>query len=178
MRVVEKSESRPGDQDNNILFYQYHYKTLYTYVMQRVGCQHLTEDVMQELYIKVLKIPDSTRLENPKSYLIKMAFSLISDHFRNNSNKHETGHDDVIVSMRTERDIPEDIAIRENLLEALQQKLAKLPKDKRDVLWLSRVDGWNYSKIAKHKKRSLSWVEKAMADALALIGVFGQQGDK
>lgn len=177
MRLVETSVAPSSDKEDNLLFYQYHYKTLYTYVYQRVSCPELAQDVMQELYLKVMKIPDGTRIQNPKSYLIKMAFSVISDHFRNSSNNHETGRDDVIVALRNEGDVPEENVIRKNLLENLQQKLTKLPEEKRDILWLNRVNGWNYAKIAKHKNRSLSWVEKAMADALSLIACYRRNGD-
>lgn len=159
----------------NIDLYQYHHQLLSNFVYGKVQCKDLSQDIMQELYLKLAKMPDVTIIKKPKSYLMQMACRIIADHFRKTSNLHETGHDETFDKLSQSNYSPENKQINKDLLDKLHMTLTKLPQEKRDILLLHRVNGWSYKEIALQKKRSLSWVEKSVADAMLLLNQFKQQ---
>ncbi|MER2491789.1 RNA polymerase sigma factor [Catenovulum sediminis] len=159
----------------NVDLYQYHFQLLSNFVYGKVKCKDLSQDIMQELYLKLAKMPDVTTIKKPKNYLMQMACRLISDHFRKASNLHETGHDSIFEKISQDNNSPETEQINKDLLDKLQVALNKLPPEKRDIVLLHRVNGWSYREIAAQKKRSLSWVEKSVADTMLLLEQFKQQ---
>lgn len=159
----------------NIELYQYHFSLLSNFVYSKVKCKDLSQDIMQELYLKLAKMPDVTTIKKPKNYLMQMACRVISDHYRKASNLHETGHENTFMKLSQSNCSPEIDHINKDLLDKLKIALAKLPPEKRDIVLLHRVSGWSYKEIAAQKKRSVSWVEKSVADAMLLLERFKQQ---
>ena len=150
-------------------WYEDYYPSLYQLVYSQVNCSALTQDILQELYFKLNKIPSLSEISNPKNYLMQIACRLVIDNKRLKANQVETGQEQVIGLVVCPKAKPEHHAIQANLIEKVQTTLNKLPDEKRDLIWLSAVEGWNYQKIAKHKGRSLSWVEKSIAQGMALL---------
>lgn len=158
-------------------WYNEHYQSLFQVVFRQVSCNALTQDILQELYLKLAKIPQSTVITNPKNYLIQMACRLVIDHQRVKDNQVKTDQEHNLGNIICPQGKPESNTINQNLLKNIHFALKKLPQDKRDIIWLSAVEGWNYQKIAAHKGRSVSWVEKSMAQGMVLLTELKRQTD-
>jgi len=158
-----------------LTWYEDHYKSLYQLIHRQVECVALTQDILQDLYLKLSKIPDVSAVNNPKNYLMQIACRLVIDNKRLKVSQVETGQDETLAGVVCPIARPEHTAINTNLIANVKAALAKLPEDKRDLIWLSAIEGWSYPKIASHKGRSLSWVEKSIAQAMVLLSEFKRQ---
>ena len=154
--------------NGNIDLYCAYYKDLYGYINRHLNDPEQSKDILQDLYFKLEKAPEIKRLDNPKAYLNKMAYRLILDYYRQGHKLLNTGEEDYLGRLHCARKQPESGAIHEDLLHKMLHKLECLTEEKKDLLLLNKVLGWNYAKIAKHKQRSSSWVEKSMTQALIL----------
>jgi len=158
-----------------LAWYQDHYESLYQLIHRQVDCSALTQDILQDLYLKLSKIPDVSAVNNPKNYLMQIACRLVIDNKRLKVNQVETGQEETLAKVVCPTAKPENTVINTNLIANVKAALEKLPEDKRDLIWLSAVEGWSYPKIANHKGRSLSWVEKSIAQAMELLSEFKRQ---
>jgi len=151
------------------IWYEDYYQSLYQLVNSQVNCSALTQDILQDLYFKLNKINNLSEISNPKNYLMQIACRLVIDNKRLKSNQVETGQEQTIDLAVCPKAKPEHNAIQVNLIENIQTALDKLPDEKRDLIWLSAVEGFSYQQIASRKGRSLSWVEKSIAQGMILL---------
>lgn len=158
-----------------LAWYNQHYQSLYTLVKSQVKCQFLTQDILQDLYFKLEKIPNIEAINNPKNYLMQIACRLVVDTKRLKTSQIITEPDTELAEVACPQSKPEAQAINQNLINNIQIALDKLPKEKRDIIWLSAIEGWSHSRIALHKGRSLSWVEKSIAQGMVLLTEFKRQ---
>ncbi len=145
-----------------------HYQEVSRFVTRKVNCVQAKDDIMQELYLRLAGYPELDNINNTRAFLLQIASNLIRDNFRRASYRLETSAHEVIDETVCELNSPARQVEQRNMLESMTLALNALPEEKRDIIWLNRVEGWSYGKIAKHKKRSVSWVEKSMAQALLL----------
>jgi RNA polymerase sigma-70 factor (ECF subfamily) len=63
-------------------------KSLYDLICKKVNHQDHCHDILQEVYIKIIKnIEKVERASNTKSYLLKMADNAVTDYYRQKENK-------------------------------------------------------------------------------------------
>lgn len=165
---LEKKWSMKWERDSNVDLYCNNYKELYSHINRHLNDPEQSKDLLQDLYFKLQKAPQLKDLENPIAYLKKMAYHLVLDYYRQGHIVLKTGQEEYLSRLHCTRKQPESGLVHEDLLKKILQKLDHLAEEKKDILLLHKVSGWNYLKIAKHKKRSLSWVEKSMSQVLAL----------
>ena len=149
-----------------LALFQQQYYSLFQFIKTRTHNEESAQDVMQELYLKWQKRPRHQELGNPAGYLMAMAQNLIIERAR--KQQEETGQEEWLASAESTHSTPEQQAINQNLIERMQEALSQLPPDKRDLLWLSRVQGLSNREIAQQKNKSLSWVEKSLSMALLI----------
>ncbi len=58
--------------------------SLFTVIYRITGDRHLSEDILQEFFVKLYKNPPKTPLDNPKAYLMRIAHNLTVDALRKN----------------------------------------------------------------------------------------------
>ncbi|SFC32761.1 RNA polymerase sigma factor [Pseudoalteromonas denitrificans] len=158
--------------------FQKEYQNLFKFIKYKVKCPDLTFDLLQDLYLKLQSIPVKKEISNPKGYLNTAARNLIIDNSRKPYQVLETGLDDKIDQAICNQSSPEQSAINQNMIEQLNIALSQLPHEKQDLLTLSRVYGWTNTQIAKHKNKSLSWVEKNLALSLIMCSEIAQEQNK
>ena len=100
---------------------------------------------------------------------------MIIDNSRKPYQAIETGQEQQIDLAICDQISPEQRAIDQNMVELLGSALNQLPTDKRDLVTLSRVYGWTNQQIARHKNKSLSWVEKNLALSLIICSDIAQE---
>jgi RNA polymerase sigma factor (sigma-70 family) len=139
---------------------------LVRYLAFRVHDRVLVDDLEQEVYLRLLRLDRVHLIRNPRSYIFRVAASVVADHGR----RHEgpTVED-------TRNDAPvepgagplEEFEWRERL-EVVQRVLVQLPERCRRALILHRRDGWTYEEIAHELGVSRSMVKKYLKKALVL----------
>ena len=161
-----------------LTLFQKEYKNLFNFIKNKVNCPELTVDLLQDLYVKLHHLSDMKELKNPKSYVISMARNLIIDNSRKPERVLETGREEHLSLVQCGHAGPEQQTIEANYIELITRALSELPEEKQDLLTLSRFQGWSNQKIAEHKGRSLSWVEKNLAASLVMCSEIMQQGSQ
>ena len=136
------------------------------------------EDVIQEMYARLLSLPSLDAIQYPRQYAIQTAKAIVIDHVR---------HTRVISITSSESletlNIPMPEANTEERLEfqgeiqAVADALAQLPPMCRETLILRRMEGLSQKEVAQRLKISEKTVEKHMANGVRLlIRIFGRGG--
>jgi RNA polymerase sigma factor (sigma-70 family) len=128
------------------LFERYHV-ALYRYLMQLTRDPTLSEDLVQEVFFRVLKYAHSY---DPSlsfaGWLYGMARNACFD-ARHKGMAEQTGSD--MGEIRSPEPMPEELMCRKQDAMHLEEALAKLPEEKREILVLSRFHNLRYEEIAR-----------------------------
>lgn len=136
------------------------------------------EDVIQEMYARILSRPGLDSIRFPRQYALLTARGIVIDYIR---------HSRVISITSTDMldllDIPEIEASCEERLEfqsevvAVADALAQLPQVCRETVILRRVEGLSQREVAQRLQISEKTVEKHMTRGMRLLmKLFGRGG--
>ena len=137
---------RDGDIDKlGLLFEQYH-KQLYNFFLRQTGNRHSSEDLVQDVFFRMLKYRHTYRAEGKfTTWMFSIAHNTKIDHFRKKSRRDaEIEETDFLVD---ENPNPEETLEKQSEAALLQRALAGLSKEKREVLLLSRFQNMKYEEI-------------------------------
>lgn len=136
------------------------------------------DDVIHDMYVKLIALPSVEQIENPKRYAFRIAYAIVVDHVRH---AKVTAISAIAEPQALEIAAP-DPSIEERLsyrgeLQDLNAVLATLPPLCREAFLLRRVDGLSQRETAARLSISEKTVEKYMTRAVRLImDVFGRGG--
>lgn len=125
-----------------ILFDRYHAK-LFNYYVRLTGDRALSEDLVQDVFYRILRSRHTYRPGSPfKPWIYQVARNARTDHFRRP------------VEVQFQDDMAEPIDPKDEVSDRaqndlLRRALLQLPEEKREVLLLSRFQGMKYSEIAE-----------------------------
>jgi len=125
-----------------------------------------TEDVLQELFIRVMQYcREGREIRDPERFLTRTALNL-------SSNLRDLEHREMYVSSPVDElaiedrtFAPDDSASADETLERLQRVLDALEPRTRAVYTMHRLQGLTYDQIADHFEISVSAIEKHIARA-------------
>ncbi len=128
------------------LFERYHV-ALFRYLLQITRNRALSEDLVQEVFFRVLKYAQSydPSLSFP-GWLYGMARNACFDALQKGRAERSGGE---MEEMRSPEPMPEEVASRKQDAMHLQEALEKLPEAQREVLVLSRFHNLRYEEIAR-----------------------------
>jgi RNA polymerase sigma-70 factor (ECF subfamily) len=138
---------RDGDLDKlGHLFEKYH-KQLYNYFLRQLEDPQSSEDIVQEVFLKMLKYRHTYRGEGQfKTWMYSIAHNAKIDHFKKASRYVVTDELDRLVSAIPS---PEESFERSSRHDVLYEALSRLSDDKREVLVLSRFQNLKYEEISR-----------------------------
>lgn len=140
-----------------------HKAALKNYIFKRVKDENLTNDISQEVLLKVYKFClNSSGIKNVKSWLYQIAHNTMMDYFRKNARKGE---------IFKEIEIPEEdenLAFKE-AIEYIQPLLNFLPEEYAIPLKMSDLDGIKQAEIAKKLNLSLPATKSRIQRARNLL---------
>lgn len=116
------------------------------------------DDIVQDTFVRVSRVPDAGTLDDPRSYLRCVATNLVRDEARRAAVRAEDA------SSKDEASVGDEHL--ESVL--LKQIILSLPPIYREVFMLSRFAGMSYEEIAQHCGISVKAVEKRMTKALSM----------
>jgi len=140
----------------SVLFERYH-GPLFRYLLQLSRDRALSEDLVQEVFFRVLRYAATYDPSMSCSvWLYRMARNAYFDALRRKRGEVagvELGE------MKSEEPIPEQVLTQKQDTDLLNQALARLPEDKREVLVLSRFHNLRYQDIASILKCEVGTVK-------------------
>lgn len=136
-------------------FYNKYHQDLYNYVFYLVKNTTLTEDLIQEIYIRVIKSYDNFRGESSeKTWLFSIARHVTYDHFRKQQRlrKHQNETFDWDESARyiESTDIlPDEITIQNEQMQSVFKYLNQCTIDQKNVIILRYIQGFSLQETAE-----------------------------
>jgi RNA polymerase sigma-70 factor (ECF subfamily) len=139
---------------------QPHEPALRAYLSKRFPTLPDHDDLVQETYVRMLRVRDPSRLEYAKAFLFTTARNAAIDLFRRSGRVAHTPIDDSAEL----RPLEEPVGVVESLerqqrLEVLLEALGGLPERCREVMMLRYLDGFACKEIAAHLGISLGTVK-------------------
>ncbi len=140
---------------------------LMRFFRRRVGSDAEAEDLTQEVFLRLLRRPDATEIDNPEAFLFRMAVNLLRDRARRG--RTFAAHETELVARheRVEGLSPERVLEGRQSLTQAMRILGELDERVRDAFILHRLEGLKYAEIAELFGVSVSSVEKYVIKALA-----------
>jgi len=147
-------------------YYEYE-GDLVRFLARRLKCAFTARDLVQELYLRLLKIENPAAIQNRRAYLFRVAANLATDHQRVEARRTEL--------LRESRDLltepahavtPERIALARTELERLRRVVEALPPLSRKIFYLNRFEGMPQREIAQQINVSVTTVEKHIRKVL------------
>jgi RNA polymerase sigma factor (sigma-70 family) len=127
-----------------------------------------TPDLMQEVYLRLLRVEDQEAIRNPQAYLFTVASHVLHQHaLRESATLESVRLEDVEPHLRSES--PVDPAVEtetDELFEKLGQSLQKLSPRAYTTLILSRCEGMPLKEIGEQLGVSRDQAKKYLARAL------------
>jgi len=136
------------------------------------------DDVIHDMYAKLIALPSVAGIENPRRYAFRVAWAIVADHVR---------HQKVIPmapmledeQLRVASPDPsiEDRLCDRGAVSDLEAVLSALPPLCREAFYLRRVEGLSQRETAEKLGLSEKTIEKYMTRAVRLImDAFGRGG--
>jgi RNA polymerase sigma factor (sigma-70 family) len=151
-----------------------HYSAdLHRFLARRMHRPQDIEDLVQEVYIRLLRVEDDTFIRNPRNYILTTAAHVVSDFIAKEQRTRKfVVVDSEMVETVTENpsELPSDqIASRLSTQKQLNAALEKLPPLHQAVLLMFYREGYKYEEIAGRLKVSVDQVERYLAHAKRAI---------
>ena len=127
--------------------FERHHSRLYDFCHRMTGSQAVSEDLVQEAFMRALKYRNTFRGDSDfLPWLYRLARNVCYDHFS------KSGRMPLADTEPPEREAPEPsadaAAVRNEEICLLRQALLRLPVERREVLVLSRFEFRSYREIA------------------------------
>ena len=149
MAQIERDEDlmlrvRQGAEEGlGVLFDRYQHP-LFNFYSKLTGNRTVSEDLVQEVFLRVLKYRQSYQPEAPfRAWIYQIARNVRVDHLRKNPVQAEWKPE------MSPSFVPKDGAQKSQESLLLHQALMRLPEDKREILVLSRLQEMKYEEIAR-----------------------------
>ncbi|KAF1024523.1 MAG: putative RNA polymerase sigma factor FecI [Acinetobacter bereziniae] len=159
------------DNINNILLIDVFLETrtlLFNIVLQQTKSTQTAQDITQELYLKVKKLSNTFPTnDDARNYLIRVAINAAKDHTRGEVRRQQLlqGSLELFENYQLNNQVEDEFILREEV-KKLTSILDQLPERYREILYLSRIEGYTHAEIAKKLNISKSSVEKYIMKAL------------
>ena len=144
---------------------------LHRYLVRRLRRSEDVGDLVQEVYLRLLRLERSELVRQPNAYLFFVAAQVVSQ-FRMRSRTDPVTYDSQMLEEHTEHPAQFHVDQAGEDLDArrrLQMLLERLPPTHRDVLLLRKRDGLSWAEIAQTLNLSVHTVKKYLHEARARI---------
>jgi RNA polymerase sigma factor (sigma-70 family) len=165
---------RDGDLGKlSFLFERYH-RALFNFFLRSNGNRDLSEDLVQEVFLRLLKYRHTFRPDSQFSaWMYHVARNAQIDHFRKYKHEGEAGHDedgDAAFEIASSGLTPEESLVKSQETQLVRRALAQLPPERREVLILSRYQGLKYEEIATILRCEVGTIKGRVFRAIRELG--------
>lgn len=122
---------------------------LYSYLRRKVDDDHLAQDLLQEVLLRVVLSIGSYRLERPfESWVFTIAANLCRDYYRNPKRGQSLDGIEDGLKETWVGEGPEEAAEREEWKARLPEAVDRLPPEQKEVVLLRVYGGMSFQEIA------------------------------
>lgn len=136
-----------GDVEKLGLLFERHHVRLLNYLWRLTGDREAAEDLVQEVFVRMLKYRGSFRARGEfAAWMFALARNTSADWFERQQ-RRRTASDEELAEHPSEAPLPLERLESAESVEQLRAALLKLPADKRELLLLSRGSGLTCEQI-------------------------------
>lgn len=131
--------------------FERHHRGVYRYCLQMTRSKAMSDDLVQEVFLKVLKRASSFRGEGScKAWIFNIARNVTFDVLRQSqtvktADDEESESDELLIDHRSS----EQVAAGYQNLQLVERALAEIPAAAREVIWLGRFVFDDYDELAR-----------------------------
>ena len=156
---------REGDVGKLELLFDRHHRALFGYFLHLSGNRTTSEDLVQEAFFRVLKYRHTYQPALPfRAWIYQIARTLYMDH--SNRHKAEVALPEEATEITDQSVLPDRQAQNREDAMLLRRALAALPREKREVLIMSRFQDLKYDEIASALRIEVGTVKVRVYRAL------------
>ena len=128
-------------------------------------------DILQEVYLRMLRVPNVESIRSPEAYLFTVAQHVVQQHgLRQSATPPSVELSEMLNSARAVPDVDPVLDLdAQQCLEQLQAELDRLSPKLRATFLLHRRDGLSLEEIAQRLGTSLPMVKKNLMQALVQL---------
>lgn len=142
--------------------------SLERYFSRRIRDRAETDDMIQEVFLRLVKRGSLDNVDRLGGYVFETASSVLMDRLRRRRSRQEERHEEFDGQVHGDVDFsPERVLIGRETLARATAVLLELPERTRVIFVLRRLEGMRYLDIAARLGISVSAVEKHMERAMA-----------
>lgn len=150
---------RDGDVEKLGTLFERHQAQLFSFLLHLTGNRHLSEDLLQEVFVRLLKYRHTYRGESQfTTWMYQIARNARIDHFRR-SPREEVSMEDEVRERVSLLPTPGEQAEQNEEMRIMLDALAKLPEERREVLLLRGFVGLKFEEIAEQLKCSVNTIK-------------------
>lgn len=129
--------------------FERHHREVYRYCLQMTRQRVASEDLVQEVFLKLLRKAGSFRGEGSfRAWMFNIARNVTLDHLRRAKRRDTvTGADDALDEQLVDPRSAEQAASGKQNVHLVAQALATLPAAAREVIWLGRIELASYEEL-------------------------------
>ena len=162
------AQNAAAEQEALVLLNQRFRAALLRYFDRRFSDTSEREDLVQEVFARLIYRSGIASLENPEPYVFKTASNVLKDRLRGMRVRHVAAHDQFEPDLHQGEDFsPEDVLLSRERLARATAALQELPERTRVIFVLRRLEGLRFQDIAARFGITVSAVEKHMQRAMA-----------
>lgn len=153
--------------DPFMLLINQHRTELNRLIFRKLGTKEISEDILQDAYLRLQQYPDLATVENPRAFVFRIVTNLVIDYQRSASNRLPHDNDeDVLHDIVDNTPQPDEHYLASQRLEIINAALAELPEKCRQAFYLHRIEGCSHAEIAEQLQLSTSMVAKHLFKAM------------
>ncbi|WP_421823991.1 RNA polymerase sigma factor [Flagellimonas oceanensis] len=149
--------------------FEAYWKRLYIYAFSFVGDHHVSQDIVQEIFISLWEKSATTQIEQIESYLFRGVKYQAINFLKLQQRKAPM--DNSINSIKGKEGVTEHMDYLESE-DMFLKTMDRLPNRCRQVFYLSRVQGYNNKEIAQEMDISIRTVETHISNALRVFKLY------
>ena len=150
-----------------------HRKRVYDYVYMMVKSRDVADDILQETFIKVIRVLNEGRyVETGKflSWVLRIAHNQVIDHFRQNKQQNQVSESDagydILNSKKISDSTVEDQIVSSQIESDVRKLIDYLPDEQREVVMMRYYSGLSFKEIAEQTDVSINTALGRMRYAL------------
>jgi len=160
-----------GDSSCLATLFERHHRAVYNFVLQITRHRAQSEDIVQDVFLKMLKKAKSFRGEGSfRAWMFNIARNVALDYLRKNKRQQNEPLDTESADAQlTDNRSAEQAAAGSQSMQLVMQALAKLPAAAQEVIWLGRFEFDNYEDLGQALACNAGTARVRMHRAMALL---------